>query len=190
MKDCCAATCSQPFCGAGNSTKAFGLTLNASGVVGFPDCIDPSMVPITIHVQNFVSSFEPQFLFTDDEGFDADFRKNLTSEFGDLEGIRGNFNEFITWMNEFESDGYTWNKNDSTYILSDPIHPSLILYCDQKTVLSIIMDKFMEDNSETVMVEDGAECTLQIENTTDWDGTNQYGISIILFITMKPCKSA
>ena len=143
--------------------------MNISGVVGFPHCKDPSMVPITIHVQDFVSSVEPQFFFSQYESYDADFRKNLTSKFGDLEGIRGNFNEFITWMNEFESDGYTWSKNDLSYILSDPITPLLLsLYCDQKNVISILMDKSMEDNSEIVMVEDGAECTLKIENTTDW----------------------
>ena len=90
MKDCCAATCSQPSCGTGNFTEAFGVTLNTSGVVGFSDCIDPSMVPITIHVQDFGSSFEPEVIFSqweDDYGYDADFRKNLTSKFGDLKGF-------------------------------------------------------------------------------------------------------
>ena len=151
--------------------------MNISGDVGFPDCIDPSMVPITIHVQDFVSSVEPQFFLShleDDYGYDADFRKNLTSKFGDLEGIRENFNEFITWMNEFESNGYTWSKDDFFYIISDPISPSLTLYCDQKNVISISMNKSMEDNSETVMVRDGAECTLEIENTPNWDESIWY----------------
>jgi len=176
--DCCAATCSQPICGIGNLTKAFGVAVNISGD-GFPDCNNPFMVPITIHVQNFVSSVEPQFFFSQWEtyGFDADFRKNLTSKFGDLEGIRGNFNDFITWMNDNDPNGEPWRKEELSYILSDPISPSLSLYCDQKNVISISMDNFMENNSETVMVEDGAECTLEIEN-----------ISIILFITIKPCK--
>ena len=165
MKDCCAATCSRPFCGVGNSTEAFGVTLNASGVVGFPDCIDPSMVPITIHLQNFLSSSEPQCLFLD---WDDDFRKSLTSKFGDLEGIRRNFNEFITLIYEIDSDDYdaysdkefSSLKNDLSYIFSDPITPLLSLYCDQKNVISFLMDKSMENYSETVMVEDGAECTL------------------------------
>ena len=73
--------------------------MNISGD-GFPDCKDPSMIPITIHVQDFVSSFEPQFIFSQWDDYDADFRKNLTSQFGDLEGIRENFNEFLTWLNE------------------------------------------------------------------------------------------
>ena len=165
MKDCCAATCSQSFCGAGNSTKAFGVTLNASGVVKFPDCIDPSMVPITIHLQNFVSSAEPQFFLSGWEkfGFDADFRKNLTSEFENFEGIRSNFNKFVTLMNDHDS---SLSREILSPFLSDPIAPLLSLYCDQKNVISIIMDKSMEDNYETVMVEDGATCTLEIENTT------------------------
>ena len=147
--------------------------MNASEVVGFPDCKDPSMVPITIHVQNFVSSVEPQF-FLSQWGYDDDFRKNLTSKFGDLEGIRGNFHEFITWLNENDPDGYTWSKDNLSYILYDSITTVLSLYCDQKNVLSIVMGKSMEDNSETVMVEDGAECTLEIENTTDWAGSIWY----------------
>ena len=32
----------------------------------------------------------------------------------------------------------------------------------------------MEDNSESVMVEDGAECTLEIENTTTWEESIWY----------------
>ena len=177
-KDCCAATCLQPSCGIGYLTEAFGVAVNASEVVGFPDCKDPSMVPITIHVQNFVSSVEPQFFFLsqwgNDRGYDVDFRKNLTSKFGDLEGIRENFNEFITWLNENDPNGYTWSKDKLSFILYDSITTVLSLYCDQKNVISIVMNKSMEDNSEIVMVEDGAECTLEIENTTDWSGSIWY----------------
>ena len=178
MKDCCAATCSHPSCGTENFPKAFGVTLSldTSGVVGFSDCIDPSMVPITIHVQNFVSSAEPQFFLSawEEFGYDADFRRNLAAKFGDLEGIRSNFNEFMTWMNENDPDGYTWSNDDLSYLLSDPITPLLSLYCDQKVVISIVMDESMEDNFEIVMVEDGAECVLEIENTTRWDESIWY----------------
>ena len=169
MKDCCAATCSRPFCGAGNVTEAFGVAINASGVVGFPDCIDPSMVPITIHLQNFLSSSEPQFLFTDD-GYDADFREDFRSKFGDLEGIRSNSEDFLTWLIENGEGDYFYVSEETVFeeafpsMLSDPISPLLSLYCDQKSVLSIIVDKSMEGHFETVMVEDGAECTFEIKN--------------------------
>ena len=157
---------------------AFGVAVNASEVVGFPDCKDPSMVPITIHVHNFVSSVEPQFFLSEREkkfGVDANFRKNLTSKFGDLKGIREDINEFVTWMNENDPNFYaTWNKEELSFILSDSITTVLSLYCDQKNVMSIVMDKSMEDNSEIVMMEDGAECTLKIENTSNLDESIWY----------------
>ena len=77
-------------------------------------------------------------------------------------------------MNENDPAGYTWSKEELSYLSSDPIAPRLSLYCDQNNVLSILMDKSMEDNSETAMVKDGAECTLKIENTTDWDKSIWY----------------
>ena len=166
MKDCCAATCSQPFCGAGNLNKAFGVTLNASGVVGFPDCIDPSMVPITIHLQNIVRSSEPQYIslfrlsYTDD-----DQREDLVQSFGNFEGIRANFDEFVNWVNE-KSSSDSNTPETLSHVISDPILPSMSLYCDQKNVISINIDKSMEDQYEVVMVEDGAKCTLDIENIT------------------------
>ena len=133
------------------------------------------MVPITIHVQNLLSSSEPQyihlhFIWFDFRGhiFDNDkFREDLVQSFGDLEEIRENFNDFVTWMNNNAPSGFNdYTSDNLSYIFSDPISPSLSLYCDQKNVLSISMDKFMEDNYETVMVEDGAECTLEIEKAT------------------------
>ena len=239
-KDCCVATCSEPFCGKGKLNTAFGIAMNVSGN-GFPDCIDPTMVPITIHVQNFVSSVEPKFflsqlteygynaefrenltanvgdlkgiregfkgiregfnelitwmnendptdytwtkydlsfiLSTDPKiflsqlteyGYNADFTENFTSKFGDLKRIREDFNEFITWMNENDPIGFSWDEYNLSFILLDPKAPFLTLYCNQKNVISISMDKSMEGNLETVMVEDGAECTLEIENILNW----------------------
>ena len=71
-------------------------------------------------------------------------------------------------MKENDPSGYVWSEAEFSSIFSDPITTVLSLYCDQKNVLSIDMDKSMEDNSETVMIKDGAERTLEIENTTDW----------------------
>ena len=186
LQDCCAATCSEPFCGAGNLTKAFGVDVNISGN-GFPDCKDPSMVPITIHVQNFVNSIEPQYINIDflDKEWDIikldhgkELREDLVQLFGDLEGIRSNIDEFVTWMNNHEPLGGSvsvdLSKEDLSFIFSDPKAPVLSLYCDQKNVISIRMDKSMEGNYETVMVKDGAECTLEIENTTTWEESIWY----------------
>eukprot|EP00536_Pseudo-nitzschia_multiseries_P004714 jgi/Psemu1/188705/e_gw1.80.74.1 len=55
--DCCSATCSHPNCGIDGLTEAFG-TANATGK-GFPQCKDPTMVPLTIHLENFTSSRTP-----------------------------------------------------------------------------------------------------------------------------------
>ena len=48
--DCCAATCTDSSYGLGGITSVFGNT-NISGDC-FPSCIDPSMVPITIRIDN------------------------------------------------------------------------------------------------------------------------------------------
>ena len=103
-------------------------------------------------------------LSDDNYRFGVDFRKNLTSKFGDLEGIRLNFKEFFTMVNENDRYEYPWKKEDFFYILSDQKPPLLSLYCDQKNVISISIYKAIEDNSETVMVENGAECFSEIEN--------------------------
>eukprot|EP00531_Pseudo-nitzschia_arenysensis_P000632 CAMPEP_0116129926 /NCGR_PEP_ID=MMETSP0329-20121206/8184_1 /TAXON_ID=697910 /ORGANISM="Pseudo-nitzschia arenysensis, Strain B593" /LENGTH=1066 /DNA_ID=CAMNT_0003624225 /DNA_START=259 /DNA_END=3456 /DNA_ORIENTATION=+ len=46
-----------------------------------------------------------------------------------------------------------------------PASPSLYLECDGRYVLSISIDKEMENHAETVKVEDGATCTLRISNS-------------------------
>eukprot|EP00536_Pseudo-nitzschia_multiseries_P004323 jgi/Psemu1/302493/fgenesh1_kg.71_\ len=49
--DCCSATCSHSICGIGAVTEPFNVK-NATGS-GFSKCTDPSMFPITIHLENF-----------------------------------------------------------------------------------------------------------------------------------------
>jgi hypothetical protein len=55
--DCCAATCSGSNCGIGSINNAFG-TNNTSGD-GFPNCVDPDIVPITIRLGNILNIREP-----------------------------------------------------------------------------------------------------------------------------------
>ena len=52
--DCCAATCSHENCGQGGLVNAFNST-DATGF-GFPLCKDPSMVPITIELNDFTNN--------------------------------------------------------------------------------------------------------------------------------------
>jgi len=52
--DCCAVTCSHEKCGVMGLDKAFGSS-NITGD-GFPNCKDPSMVPIVIQLNNFTNN--------------------------------------------------------------------------------------------------------------------------------------
>ena len=45
--------------------------------------------------------------------------------------------------------------------------PLLSFDCNGKNVMSIVVDKSMENGTETVMVEDKANCTMSIQNKTD-----------------------
>lgn len=47
-----------------------------------------------------------------------------------------------------------------------PEKPSFVLECDGVYVLSISIEESMRNNTHTVMVEDGANCTLRVRNTT------------------------
>ncbi|VEU35645.1 unnamed protein product [Pseudo-nitzschia multistriata] len=55
----------------------------------------------------------------------------------------------------------------------EPVTPLMIVNCDGITILSIYVDKKMENSSETIMVEDGARCRISIDNSTgffkNWD---------------------
>jgi hypothetical protein len=108
--DCCAATCSGSNCGIGSLNNAFG---NTSGD-GFPDCEDPNMVPITIRIDDIISSSG---------------RAEL-----------------------------------------DPVKPLLFIDCDETNVLSIYIDESTENQTETIMVNDGANCTITTRNETSARG--------------------
>jgi hypothetical protein len=111
--DCCAATCSGSNCGIGSLTNAFGGT-NTSGD-GFPDCTDPDLVPVTIRLDNVLSS-------------------------------------------------------KSGRVELDQIKPLLFIDCDERSVLSMYVDKSMENHTETIMVNDGANCSITIRNETSARG--------------------
>jgi len=64
--DCCAATCTKSNCGIGALMNAFG-SANISSGDGFPNCLDPNMVPITIRLNNFSSSRDPAVMELSDD---------------------------------------------------------------------------------------------------------------------------
>ncbi len=56
--------------------------------------------------------------------------------------------------------------DEDTWRSAKPAEALFALECDGKNVLSIFIDKSMENKTETVMVNEGATCSLVIRNTT------------------------
>jgi len=137
--DCCVASCKGSKCGRGGANGAFGSAASQGkhgGVTsgtGYRHCKDPSMKPITIHLNDIVSSRSKEFV--PDEVLSA-FKKSFS-------GLAAE----ITWRSE------------------PPVNPYFKLDCDGKTVLSLYVDESMVNESETVMVADGAECELLVQNS-------------------------
>ncbi len=135
--DCCAASCSQTTCGRGGLTSVFG-SLTASGD-GFENCVDPTMYPITILLNGIASSRDPKFT-----GFEKYY------DCCDASHVRpwsdkGGFEE---WMEV------------------PPVNAYFALDCDGKNVMTAYIEGSMVNKSQTIMVQDGATCTLVIRNTT------------------------
>jgi len=134
--DCCAASCSQTTCGRGGLTSVFG-SLTASGD-GFENCVDPTMYPLTIHLNGIASSRDPKFTgFEKYDDADRDARP-----WGFDEG------RFEDWMEV------------------PPVNPYFALDCNGKNVMTAYIEGSMVNKSQTIMVQDGATCTLVIRNTT------------------------
>ena len=133
--DCCAATCAKADCGRGGLTSVFGADVSGDG---FPNCVDPSFVPITIHLNAITSSRDPTIT-----GW-----KNWTNA----------DNETRPWADD-EAQYDSW-------IGVNPVNPYFSLECNGRTVMTTYIDESMVNNSETAMVEDGASCILVIERPT------------------------
>jgi leucine-rich repeat protein SHOC2 len=68
---------------------------------------------------------------------------------------------------EIEPLWFLENYFDETEFRSfPPVPPLLDLICDEKQVLQVSIKPSMLNNSQTVMVEDGASCTLKVKNKT------------------------
>ena len=151
--DCCAAKYTDPSCGFGGITSVFGNT-NSPGD-GYPFCIDPTMLPITIRLDN----------------------------------IQKNHNDVlaIDWIKHYANvgisvDPFFIEKTINEYFQKEPQNSLLTFDCNDKNVMTIVVDKSMENETETVMVEDGANCTINIQNTTGDSETLLNNIFPILHI--------
>jgi len=121
--DCCASTCTHANCGHALK-EAFGENITDGAARGFPDCIDPNMVPLTIEIQNIFASND--------------------------EGVQGGDSSAVS----------------SIPVSEETIEPVMLFDCDDKNVLTLSVNKNMEGGVQTVMVEEGANCTMYINNST------------------------
>jgi len=147
--DCCASTCTKSNCGVGALTSAFDNEINGDG---FPNCLDPAMVPITISI-------------------DSIFHYSIYEQHADV----GRYD------NENDEDDRTSSSTDLTLPLpatpiSDSfiIEPIMLLDCDDRNVLTVNINVNMASKMETVMVEDGTKCTIRINNSTIIDSPIWY----------------
>jgi hypothetical protein len=58
------------------------------------------------------------------------------------------------------------SKGEVEWRAVQPANPILVLNCDGTYILSVDLDESMKNNTETVWVRDGADCTMRVENTT------------------------
>ena len=127
----------------GLSKKHFAGVTSITGN-GFLDCGDPTMVPLTIYLDNFASNKELAYLaqrFTPEQIEDFETQKEQC--FGE------------SWCD------FKFKDADA-----DPIKPSLMLDCDNENVLTIPIDPKMTQRSERVFVHDGVNCTIKVANVT------------------------
>jgi len=71
--DCCAATCKKTNCGQDGAKGAFGN--NFTEGIGYRNCVDPNMVPLTINLDRITSSRNPEILEVTKEQEDEYFRE-------------------------------------------------------------------------------------------------------------------
>ena len=109
---------------------------------GYRDCKDPKMFPITIQLNDIASSRDPKFTgWRSFEDVDFDARPGGYEEDG-----------FLDWMKAV------------------PEKPYFSLDCNGKNVMTAYIDESMVNRNETILVEDGATCTLFVRNSTSTDG--------------------
>ena len=115
------------------------------------------MRPLTIYINDLVSSrinYRPWFRLD-----------VLDKKYTDADTILDNIDEFVLNYKNATGDGDKEANEWIEWLSEDPVMPPLLLDCDGKNVLPINVNKSMTDRSETVLVNDRAECMLIIKNT-------------------------
>jgi hypothetical protein len=117
------------------------------------------MRPLTIHLDDFVSSRDPQFSTW--SSYDV-----LNKKYADVDTILDNIDEFLLNYKNATGNVNVEANNLIDFFSEDPVMPPLLLDCNGKNVLSINVNKSMTNGSQTVWVNDRAECILIIKNST------------------------
>ena len=102
---------------------------------------------------------------TTSDGFPQCVDPNMEAITIRLDSISSSRDPAILNISEFMEEDY-FDFYGKSYWSEEPITPLLLLECDENIVLSIGIDESMTNNTETVMVNDGASCTLTVRNTT------------------------
>ena len=111
---------------------------------GYPNCRDPAMVPITIRLDNIFSNHN------------------------DVRDIPWNDLPLYSYFGPSQIEDLI-----QLHLEKEPVGPLLQLYCNDKNVISVYVDESMKNASETVMVEDGAKCTLTVQ-TVNTNSNHDY----------------
>jgi len=100
-----------------------------------------------------------------------------------LNNISSSRNErFVDYPDYLKLDDNEAFPNETIWRGENPVEPILFLDCDDKNVLSIYISESMENQTETVMVEDGSNCTLTIRNNTAFRDIDSPTNDPILFV--------
>jgi len=87
--------------------------------------------------------------------------ESITIRLNDISSSRNP--EFTPPLNEFFE---RFNIDESDWRAKTPVSPYFALNCNGKTVLSFYIEEEMKYNSETLEIEDGASCYLEVRNNT------------------------
>ena len=190
--DCCAATCIPSKCGQ-DLQSAFSIN-NSDGWKGFQHCNDPQMISITISLNNIKSSRDEEYAPTKVTDFEA-INSSLSSVWGfeiDQNIIKTYQNEFLAGNNSDEFDGLTlfdgsriWEKKhivDTNWRKKPPVSPHFALDCNGKNVMIVYIKDSMINQTETVKIEDGAHCTIVLQNSTTSGKSDLYEDEPIWFV--------
>lgn len=135
--------CCASTCTQSNCGRGASEIFGNTNVLGtnFPNCTNPVMVPITIQLNSIENSRSSEFVKASDLQL-----SQYTVDLEDPESAE-------LWRNE-----------------KPPVNPYFALDCDGNNVLTVYLDPSMASHAETVMVEDGASCSLVVRNTTSIKG--------------------